>query len=100
MMSQWIQGLIIAAAVTWSALHLLRKYFPRQVGRVRARCAVALQAPSQPLIVRNIGAWMQSREESDDDCSSGCGGCSGCASNPQAAAGKEQQHTLTFHRRR
>jgi hypothetical protein len=97
MMSQWTQGLIIAAAVMWSVLHLLRKYFPRQIGRVRMRCAAALQAPSQPRVVQGIGVWLQANDANDEDCSSGCGGCSGCASNPQTQ--KQEQHPLTFHRR-
>jgi hypothetical protein len=96
MMSQWIQGLIIAVAVGWSVLHLLRKYFPRQIGRIRTRCAAVLRAPSQPRIVQRIGVWMRTREENEADCASGCGGCSGCASNPQSS---EQQHRITFHRR-
>ncbi|HEX2604531.1 MAG TPA: DUF6587 family protein [Oxalicibacterium sp.] len=94
-MSDWIQGLIIAAAVSWSLLHLLRKYFPQQVGRFRAKCVAALRAPSQPRIVQGIGGWMQTHEKSDGDCESGCGGCSGCASNPQP----KEQHPVTFHRR-
>ncbi|HWT71794.1 MAG TPA: DUF6587 family protein [Oxalicibacterium sp.] len=98
-MPQWIQGLIIALAVAWSLLHLLRKYFPRQVGRVRARWAAALLTPSRPHMVRRIGAWLQQSHASDDGCGSGCGGCSGCESNPHKAPGKDEQHPLTFHRR-
>jgi len=99
-MPQWLQGLIIALAVAWSVLHLLRKYFPRQVGRVRARWAAELLKPSRPHAVRRIGAWMQQGSANDDDgCGSGCGGCAGCESNPQTAPRKDEQHPLRFHRR-
>lgn len=99
MMSQWIQGLIIAAAVAWSSLHLLRKYFPRPIERVRVRAAATMLRPSRPQLVQSIGAWLQARGANGDECESSCGGCSGCASNPQSATDKEPQHPLTFHRR-
>jgi hypothetical protein len=96
MTSQWIQGLIIAAAVAWSLLHLLRKYFPRQIAHVRDRCGAVMRKPSQPRLLQRMGAWMQVREVNDEGCGSGCGGCSGCPSNPQPG---KQEHALSFHRR-
>jgi hypothetical protein len=99
MMSQWVQCLIIALAVAWSVLHLLRKYFPRQVKRIRARWAASLNKPSSPALLRRIGAWLQADDALDDNCGSACGGCSGCESNPQTTPRKDAQHPLTFHRR-
>jgi hypothetical protein len=99
MMPQWIQGSIIALAVMWSVLHLLRKYFPRQIKRLRAGCAATMIKSSQPLVVRRVGIWLQRSETNDDGCDSGCGGCSGCEANPKAPPRKDEQHPLRFHRR-
>jgi hypothetical protein len=100
MMPQWIQGLIIAVAVAWSVLHLLRKYFPRQIKGIRTRLASTLDQPLYPPLLRRIGAWLQAGDTSDDSCGSGCSsGCSGCESNPQTTPRRDEQHPLTFHRR-
>ncbi|HEV7856239.1 MAG TPA: DUF6587 family protein [Herminiimonas sp.] len=99
MMSQSIQGLIIAAAVMWSVLHVIRKYFPRQIRRMQAGLALKLGRASSPLL-RRMGVWLQPTATQDDGCGSGCGSCSGCESNPQSGKNTRSRESqpLTFHR--
>jgi len=92
--SQWMQGAIIAAAVAWSVLHVVRKYFPRGMARMQTSLAETLRH-ARPAFVRRLGDRLQptTSSASDGGCGSGCTSCSTCDANPQ-----KDVKPLEFHR--
>lgn len=77
MQSIVVQYLLVALAVLWSVIYLLRRQFPVVVRRLRVTLALRMLAGSRPAWQQRLGRRLAPAPATSAVCAAGsaCGGC-------------------------
>ena len=77
----WLQWLIIAPLLLWSAWRVAKQLAPRSTASGQNRLAQYLVKHGHA----RLGSWLQSGS-TEAGCGSGCASCNNCAPTPPAAS--------------